>query len=134
MMKFRFLFYSLLTLAILSLAPLSGVIAANKYSIDNPPKVPEKYVAGMEKFKDLCSSCHGKWGNGTPQGPPLMHGFYHTMLIRHFTGPCSKVYKLTTGTSATCHRCQMQHKKMLMFFYPLFAGCSVKMVFINFVT
>jgi len=76
MMKFRFLFFSLLALSTLLLAPLSSVVAAGKYTIDNPPKVPEKHVPGMEKFRDLCSSCHGKWGNGTPQGPPLMHGFY----------------------------------------------------------
>ncbi len=76
MMKFRFLFFGIFAISTLLLTPLSSVIAANKYSVDNPPKVPYKYVLGMEKFRNLCSRCHGKWGNGTHQGPPLMHGFY----------------------------------------------------------
>jgi len=60
MMKFRFLFFSLLALPALLLAPLSNAAATGKYTIDNPPKVPEKYAPGMEKFRDLCSSCHGQ--------------------------------------------------------------------------
>jgi len=40
------------------------------------PEVPFKLGRGMEKFQDKCSSCHGKWGGGSKQGPPLMHAFY----------------------------------------------------------
>jgi len=40
------------------------------------PNVPFKFGAGMELFRDKCSACHGKWGGGTDQGPPLMHAFY----------------------------------------------------------
>lgn len=76
MMKFHVLFFSILVMLTLLLLPLSSTIAATRYTIDNPPKVPGKYVSGMEKFRSLCSGCHGKWGNGTSQGPPLMHGFY----------------------------------------------------------
>ncbi len=40
------------------------------------PRVPFKYSLGMNRFRALCSSCHGKWGDGTKQGPPLLHPFY----------------------------------------------------------
>lgn len=40
------------------------------------PRVPFKYGLGMNRFRTLCSSCHGKWGDGTEQGPPLLHAFY----------------------------------------------------------
>ena len=40
------------------------------------PKVPFKYGLGMRKFRDTCSSCHGVWGEGSEQGPPLIHPFY----------------------------------------------------------
>ncbi len=75
-MKFRLLSISAITASMLLLAPLSNTFAASKYSVENPPKVPYKYAMGMKKFRTLCSGCHGKWGNGTHQGPPLMHRFY----------------------------------------------------------
>jgi len=62
-------------LSMLLLMPVAGV-ATSKYSVDNPPKVPFKYAQGKKIFNNLCSKCHGEWGNGTTQGPPLMHGFY----------------------------------------------------------
>lgn len=40
------------------------------------PKVPFKYALGMKKYQENCSSCHGKWIEGTKKGPPLLHGFY----------------------------------------------------------
>ena len=76
MMKFLISMFCVFALSILILIPLSNVVAAIKYSADNPPKVPYKYAVGMKKFRTLCSGCHGKWGNGNNQGPPLMHGFY----------------------------------------------------------
>jgi hypothetical protein len=30
----------------------------------------------MKKYQSMCASCHGKWGNGTDNGPPLMHPYY----------------------------------------------------------
>lgn len=41
-----------------------------------PPKVPFSYALGMSQYVELCSSCHGEWGDGTDQGPPLLHVFY----------------------------------------------------------
>ena len=40
------------------------------------PKVPFKYMTGMQKYQKMCSVCHGKWAAGTKQGPPLLHPFY----------------------------------------------------------
>lgn len=40
------------------------------------PKVPFQYGLGMRKFRKMCSQCHGEWGEGSDQGPPLMHDFY----------------------------------------------------------
>lgn len=39
-------------------------------------KVPFKFAVGKKKYQEACSVCHGKWLDGTKQGPPLMHGFY----------------------------------------------------------
>ena len=41
-----------------------------------PPKVPFQYGLGLKKYDAMCASCHGKWGDGTDQGPPLMHPYY----------------------------------------------------------
>lgn len=38
--------------------------------------VPFKYGLGKSLFDENCSSCHGAWGEGTDQGPPLMHKLY----------------------------------------------------------
>lgn len=40
------------------------------------PNVPFEYGIGMKKFQTMCASCHGQWGGGSEQGPPLMHLFY----------------------------------------------------------
>ena len=40
------------------------------------PRVPFKFGRGMKKYRDMCAKCHGKWGDGTEQGPPLIHPFY----------------------------------------------------------
>ena len=46
-------------------------------STDNKaPKIPFKFSLGLSKYRNMCSNCHGKWGDGTEQGPPLMHPFY----------------------------------------------------------
>lgn len=42
----------------------------------NQPKVPFKFAVGKNKYQESCSGCHGKWLEGTNQGPPLLHGFY----------------------------------------------------------
>lgn len=40
------------------------------------PKVPFQYALGMQHYGNMCAGCHGKWGEGSKQGPPLMHPFY----------------------------------------------------------
>jgi len=40
------------------------------------PQIPFKFGLGVKRFRDMCSKCHGEWGGGTDQGPPLMHPFY----------------------------------------------------------
>lgn len=39
-------------------------------------RVPFKLGVGKKQFEKNCASCHGKWGDGTDQGPPLIHKFY----------------------------------------------------------
>jgi cytochrome c5 len=75
-MKYKVGIFASLALSGLLSAQVTSAEAASKYNEQNPPNVPYKYALGMDKFQELCSSCHGKWGNGSPQGPPLMHGFY----------------------------------------------------------
>ncbi|MDH5325847.1 MAG: cytochrome c [Gammaproteobacteria bacterium] len=40
------------------------------------PTVPFQFAVGKTKFQEQCSLCHGKWGDGSKHGPPLMHAFY----------------------------------------------------------
>lgn len=49
---------------------------ANVKPVVKTPKVPFKYGIGMKKFQTMCANCHGQWGGGSEQGPPLMHLFY----------------------------------------------------------
>ncbi len=38
--------------------------------------VPFELGLGQSLFEENCGSCHGTWGHGTDQGPPLMHKLY----------------------------------------------------------
>jgi len=58
--------------ALLYVTTLTAVNAAD----GNAPNVPFQYALGHQKYQQMCSSCHGKWGDGSKQGPPLMHPFY----------------------------------------------------------
>ena len=40
------------------------------------PTVPFQLGGGWEGYRESCMSCHGKWGDGTDKGPPLMHQYY----------------------------------------------------------
>ncbi|HEC18361.1 MAG TPA: cytochrome c [Gammaproteobacteria bacterium] len=75
-MNTRLIAFTVLAVILLLAGNPHVSLAAGKYTINNPPRVPYKYALGMKKYGALCSRCHGKWGNGTRQGPPLMHGFY----------------------------------------------------------
>lgn len=57
---------------LLTLLILSGPLAAQNW----PPKVPFQYGLGMKKYDAMCTSCHGKWAEGTDEGPPLLHPYY----------------------------------------------------------
>lgn len=52
-----------------------GVAVADKFAVKQP-KIPFQYSLGVNKYRQMCAGCHGKWGGGTDQGPPLMHGIY----------------------------------------------------------
>lgn len=53
-----------------------GTVLADANGANHAPKVPFKYALGKDKFQAMCSSCHGKWGGGSEQGPPMLHGYY----------------------------------------------------------
>lgn len=58
--------------AVLATYPLSGLSADD----DIASKLPFAHMQGAKKFHSMCSGCHGRWGEGTDQGPPLMHAHY----------------------------------------------------------
>ncbi len=65
----------------LKLLLVTGLIAlfintAGATTIQEGFKVPFSYGLGKNLFAKNCSACHGKWGKGTPTGPPLIHSFY----------------------------------------------------------
>lgn len=74
MKKNNFIMVNLLffTLGLLMTTP----ILADKQHSSKQTKVPFKYAVGKKKFQENCSTCHGKWLEGTKIGPPLLHGFY----------------------------------------------------------
>ena len=39
-------------------------------------KVPFQYAVGKNLFEKNCSNCHGVTGDGSYEGPPLMHKIY----------------------------------------------------------
>ncbi len=45
--------------------------------VDRLGHIPHEYKTGLELFEEHCSGCHGKWGEGSKTGPPLIH-FYYT--------------------------------------------------------
>jgi hypothetical protein len=55
---------------------ITTAVHADKQGALSTPKVPFKHALGMKKYQKNCSSCHGKWIEGTKNGPPLLHGFY----------------------------------------------------------
>jgi len=52
-----------------------GLIFAQE-SDEAEPVVPFSLSLGFDGYRNNCASCHGDWGKGTEQGPPLMHGYY----------------------------------------------------------
>ncbi|MEH6405553.1 MAG: cytochrome c [Sneathiella sp.] len=41
------------------------------------PELSEKAQAGARAFSQNCAACHGKSGDGTKKGPPLIHSIYN---------------------------------------------------------
>ena len=39
-------------------------------------EVPFELGLGQSLYQEKCGSCHGNWGDGSDQGPPLMHNLY----------------------------------------------------------
>ena len=61
----------LLLLGLLSIRPLAFAGAQLQAS-----EVPDTFVGGYKKYVAMCAKCHGEWGDGSDEGPPLMHPFY----------------------------------------------------------
>ena len=53
----------------------SGTMLAQETD-EGEPAVPFSLSSGFEAYQSHCADCHGDWGKGTDQGPPLMHGYY----------------------------------------------------------
>lgn len=62
--------------SLLSVLWITAPVVAGEKISPPPSQIPFEYGLGKLKFQQNCSSCHGDWGDGTEQGPPLMHGFY----------------------------------------------------------
>jgi len=71
--------FILLLLAVLSLIACDGKPVKRDVNPFHLP--PEGFVAdrykGAELFRKNCSSCHGRYANGSNKGPPLIHKTYN---------------------------------------------------------
>lgn len=71
------IFFLTSTFLIISTAGLlSNTVVLADESEANQPSVPFKFAVGKNKYQEFCSGCHGKWMEGTKQGPPLLHAYY----------------------------------------------------------
>ena len=52
----------------------NGTLSTTVSSQDTP--LPEDLKEGETKFTTFCSRCHGPQGQGTDNGPPLVHKIY----------------------------------------------------------
>jgi len=65
--------YLILLISIITVITNNVAVSAES---STTPKVPFTHALGMKGFQSHCALCHGEWGDGTKQGPPLMHPFY----------------------------------------------------------
>lgn len=65
---------SIILLAAVNLLALSAAHA--QQTPQKELKVPFKYALGKSLFEENCAACHGKFGNGTSNGPPFMNPIY----------------------------------------------------------
>ena len=72
----RFLTQEILVVVMLVVTASFPSMVIADTSVSKQFNVPFKYAQGKKKFTARCSACHGEWGMGTKQGPPLMHRFY----------------------------------------------------------
>lgn len=54
------------------------IVSASLQAASDKPEfeVPFNLGLGQMLYNEKCSNCHGTWGHGTDQGPPLMHKIY----------------------------------------------------------
>ncbi len=60
----------------ISTAALLLILSSSALAAKDGLKPPFQLALGKQLFEDNCAKCHGQWGNGTDQGPPLTHRFY----------------------------------------------------------
>ena len=72
----RFLWLMLATLFLLACDGKPGNRDTNPYHLPPDGFVADKYK-GAELFRNNCSSCHGRYANGSNKGPPLIHKTYN---------------------------------------------------------
>lgn len=73
-----------IVMILLGVAVIGGLLVFN-FMKQNPPSarivLPDNLsamaAAGQAPFEKNCSACHGSYGQGTDQGPPLIHNIYN---------------------------------------------------------
>lgn len=72
-----------LTLGVACLLGASGAVWAQRIkdlppaARVNMPKLSPQAVLGQQAFDANCAKCHGPYGLGSDQGPPLLHAIYN---------------------------------------------------------
>lgn len=68
--------FTIMVLLLMGAAMANEALVEKSANMPAAPKVPFQYALGMQHYGKMCASCHGNWGEGSKQGPPLMHPFY----------------------------------------------------------
>mgnify|MGYP002639426394 FL=1 len=63
-------------LPILLLLGVSLSPQAFAQTAENEIRVPFRFAVGKTLYETNCGNCHGMTGNGSKEGPPLMHKIY----------------------------------------------------------
>jgi quinol---cytochrome-c reductase cytochrome c subunit len=78
--------YAVIAGGLVVVGTLYGVLSVGGASASAPAQADTSIAAGQQLFNDTCSSCHGKFAQGTSQGPSLVGAGAAAVYFQMSTG------------------------------------------------